>query len=157
MTGPLISRDVDQRAQRHHLAVLVADLDQVDVLDAVAEAALGLDGDLPVPAELVEAVDVERAEVNLQGLVDVVERHAQRVDLGAVDVHEELRRVGAELAWTRRSGRAPVCSLRDQLVGLVLQGRQAQAAAVLDHELEAAGDAEARDRRRAEHGDLCRP
>ena len=59
--------------------------------------ALGLDVHLPVPAELVEAVDVERAQVHLQRLVHVVERHAQRLDLGAVDVHVELRRVGAEL------------------------------------------------------------
>ena len=36
----------------------------------------------------------------------------------------------------------------------MLQGRQAETAAVLDDELEAAGDAEARDRRRAVHGDL---
>ena len=49
------------------------------------------------------------------------------------------------------------CSLADQLVGLLLQVHQAQAAAVLDHQLEAAGHAQARDRRRSEHRHHAHP
>ena len=45
--------------------------------------------------------------------------------------------------------------LADQGVGLLLQVVHAEAGAVLDHELEAAGNAQARDRRCAEH--LHRP
>ena len=57
-----------------------------------------------------------------------------------------LERNCVDTPISRRSG----LQLADQVVGLLLQGRQAQAAAVLDHELEAAGDAQAGDRRRAE-------
>ena len=89
--------DVGQRAQRDHLSLVVADLQQIDVVDLVAEIALGLDVDLPVAAEGVETVDVERAEIDLQRLIHVVQRYSQRGDLGPVDVQVELRRGGAEL------------------------------------------------------------
>ena len=58
--------DVDQRAQRHALAVGVADLQLADVLDAHAVARVGLDVDLPVAVLEGEVVDVGRAEVGLQ-------------------------------------------------------------------------------------------
>ena len=144
---------VDQRAQQNHLPELVADLEQVEVFDLAAIAAVGLDRDLPVTAEIVEAVDVERAHQNVQRLVHVVQRHAQRGDLVAVDVEVELRRLGAELGGhPAQAGDLP--QFLDQAVGLLLQGDQAEVAAVLDDELEAAGDAEARDRRRPEHREL---
>ena len=55
---------------------------------------IGLDVDLPGAAELVEVVDVVRAEVDLQRVEDVADRHAQRHALGAVDVEVEPGRVG---------------------------------------------------------------
>ena len=111
---------------------------------------------MPVAAELVEVGDVERAQVDPQRLVDVLQRHAQGGDLGPVDVGEELRRVGAELGG--RAGQAGLgLQLADQFVGLLLQGVQPRAAPVLDHELEAARDAEARDRRRPEGDSPGRP
>src|SRR5207248_10568853 len=58
---------VDQGAQGDHLPPFVPDLDQVDVLDPVAVLALQLDVDLPVAAESVEAVDVERTQVHQIG------------------------------------------------------------------------------------------
>ena len=78
-------------------AWLVPHLEQVDVLDRLAIFAVRLDGDLPVAAEVVVAVDVERPQVHVERLVHVVERHAQGGDLGPIDVEVELRRVGAEL------------------------------------------------------------
>ena len=72
MTGPPTSRRLDQRAQRDHLTLLVAHLEQVDVLDAVAISPSAWSVDLPVAAELVEAVDVQRSQVDLQGLVEVL-------------------------------------------------------------------------------------
>ena len=135
---------LDQRAQRDHLPPLVPDLEQVDVLDPVAVPTLGLDGDLPVPAEIVEAVDVERAQVHRQRLVHVIERDAQARDLGPVDIQEScgvfernwvatLVRPGT--AWSLRT-RSSVCCCKCI---------QPQAAAVLDDELEPAGDAQARE------------
>ena len=158
----VIARDVDgaadlarldERAQEDHLPPFVAHLELVDVLDAVAELVLRLEGHLPVAAELVVVGDVERAQIRPQRLRDVLLRDAERVGLGAVDVDEELRRVRAELGGD--AGQAGLgLQLADERVGLLLQGVQAQAAAVLDHQLEAAGDAQAGDRRRSEGDDL---
>src|SRR5207244_3617535 len=75
-----------QGAQRHHQPLVVADVQQVDVIDPRAELALGLERHLPVAAELVVAGDVQGAQVDRQRLVQVVERHPQRRDLVAVDV-----------------------------------------------------------------------
>ena len=51
---------------------------------------------------------------------------------------------------------SPGCgvALLDQVVGLALERVEAVVAAVLDHQLEAAGVAQAVDRRRPEHADL---
>ena len=77
---------LDQRAEGNHLLPLVPDLEQVDVLDPVAVLILGLNGHLPVPAEEIEAVDIERAQIHRQRLVQVIERHSQARDLGPVDI-----------------------------------------------------------------------
>ena len=66
-------------------------------VDPIAELVVRLEVDLPVPAEFVEAVDVERAQVDVERLIDVVDGDAERGDLGPIDVQEKLRRVGAEL------------------------------------------------------------
>ena len=110
-------------------------------VDPVAELALGLDVDLPVAAEVVEVVDVERAEVDLQRLVDVVQRDAQRRDLGPVDVHVELRRVGAEQGGHADQRRLLARSLPTRSSVCCCRAARPEAAAVLDHELEAAGHA----------------
>ena len=59
----------------------------------VAELLVGLDVDLPGPAELVEIVDVVGAQVDLQRVEDVADRDAQGQALGAVDVEVEPGRV----------------------------------------------------------------
>ena len=144
---------VDQGAQQNHLPKLVSNLEQVEVFHAVAIAPVGLDRDLPVTAEIVETVDVARAHENIQGLIHVVQRHAQGGGLVPVDVEEELRRLGAELRrHPAQAGDLP--QFLDQAVGLLLQGHQTEVAAVLDDELESAGDAQARDRRRPQHREL---
>ena len=105
---------VDQRAQRDHLAGLIADLQQVDVRLAVAEVSIGLDRHLPVAAKIVEAVDIQRAQVHLQRLIHIVERNAQRLGLEPVDVHEKLRRVRAELRGDADPARARSFAFSDQ-------------------------------------------
>ena len=62
INGPFTSADVGQRAHRHHPAGVVADLQPLDLFDAVAERAFGLSDHLPCAAETVEVVDVKRAE-----------------------------------------------------------------------------------------------
>ncbi len=53
---------VDQRGQRHAVALGVADLQVADVLDAHAVLRFGLDVDLPVAVLEGEVVDVERTQ-----------------------------------------------------------------------------------------------
>ena len=49
---------------------------------------------LPGTSEEVELVDVEPAHVNLERGKDILNRHLEGFDFGAVDVHKELRRTG---------------------------------------------------------------
>ena len=58
--------------------------------EAAAELGVGLHVDLPVSALEGEVVDIGRSEVHLEGLEDIVERRAQRLGLGPIDVDEEL-------------------------------------------------------------------
>ena len=48
-----------------HLVVLVADVHLAEGFGALAELGLGLELDAPDAAELVEVIDIERAEVGL--------------------------------------------------------------------------------------------
>jgi hypothetical protein len=47
-------------------------------------------------AEQVEVVDVGRTEIGLDGFVDARNRYAEFLRLDAVDIDEQLRRVGGE-------------------------------------------------------------
>ena len=113
---------------------------------------VGLHVDLPGPAELVEVVDVVRAEIDLQGVEHVADLHAQGHALGAVDVQVQPGRIGAGAVEQALQSRRPVAGV-DDLVADALQLVQAQVAAVLDDELEAAGGAQSVDGRCAEGRD----
>ena len=131
-----------QRAQPDHLPLGAPHLELPDIADPVAEPLVGLDVHLPGPAELVEVVDVVRAQVELQRVEDVADRHAQGHALGPVDVEVEPGRVGPRAVEEALQARRPVAP-RDDLVADPLQVAQAEIAAVFDDELEAAGRAQA--------------
>ena len=115
----------------------------------VAERRLGLDIDLPGAAEHVEVVDVVAAERRLQGIEDVGDLDAQHLRLVAVDIEIDLRRVGgigAEHAGELGLlvGRHQQAAQRRGEIGRRLALQR------LQHVLEAAGVAEAEDRRQVE-------
>ena len=60
--GPSRRSTLHERAQRDHLALAVAHLEPADVLGLEAELLVGLHAHLVGAAELVEVVDVGRAE-----------------------------------------------------------------------------------------------
>jgi hypothetical protein len=95
--GPGAVLGAQERAQRHHLALALswagAHIELLENVGTGAGARVGLDVDLPGAAELVELIDVIPAHVHLESRKDILDRHLQRLDLGAVDVHEELGRV----------------------------------------------------------------
>ena len=119
--------------------VRVAHLQLPDVVDAAAEPGVGLDVDLPGAAKIVEVVDVVRAQVDLQGVEHVAQRHAQRPCL------DRGRCPGAARAcWPAELVNRPCrpgvsLPLVDDLVAHCLQLAQSEVAAVLDDQLEAAG------------------
>ncbi len=79
--------DVGQRPERHHLPRCITHLEQMDVVRPRAVLAVRLQRHLPVSAEFVKGVHVDRAKEDVQRLVDVVDRAAQRGGLDPVHVH----------------------------------------------------------------------
>ena len=68
-----------------------------------AARGLGLEEDLPLPAEAVELVDVDAAEEGLERLVDVSDRDALFQHLVPVDVGEDLGHGGRQTLLTLAS------------------------------------------------------
>ena len=91
---PLHELGFGERPDRHHAALGVADIDRVDVVDAVAKLRIGLDIDLPGAAENVEVVDVVTAERRLQRVENVADLDAEHLRFVAIDIEIDLRRVG---------------------------------------------------------------
>ena len=138
-----------QRAHRHHRARGVSDIDIVDIVDRLSIRRLGLDIHLPGAAKNIEVVDVITAERRLQRIEDVADLDAKHLCLVAIDVEEDLRRVGGEGAEHTREFRLLVgadqhAAHRGGDVGrrLALKG--------LEHILEAAGISETKDRGQVE-------
>ena len=118
----------------------------------VRDAPLGLDHDLPDLAVEVEVVDVVAAEVGLERGEDVGDRHVEPAGLGAVEVELELGHPGRE--GREDAGQlGPLAGLVLEPVDDLLERLDPLARAVLDHQLEAAGLAQAADRRRLEDHD----
>ncbi len=104
--GTVALSDDEQRGERHHLALVVAGLEQADVLGVGAERRIGLDHDLVGAAEFVEVVHVERAEINLQRVEDIGDGDAELLRARAVDIGVELRDVDVEAGEVRVGSRA---------------------------------------------------
>ena len=134
-------------AERHGFAALVAHADLQDVFGILAVVALGLRDHAVGAAEQVEVVDIGRAEVDLQRGEYVGNIDAEQLRLDAIDVEIKLRRGVLEqridLGEPRRLRRPP-----HHRVDRALQGLRSAPGAVLDHHAEAAGIADAGNRRR---------
>ena len=65
--------DVQEGAQGHHFPLAIADVEALDVLRAQAVGRGGLHVDLVGLVELVEQIDIGRAQVGLEGIEDVVQ------------------------------------------------------------------------------------
>ena len=63
---------------------------------SLPERQIGLRRDVVGAAEQVEVVDIGRAEIGLDRVGDARDRHAELLRLDAIDVDEQLRRVGGE-------------------------------------------------------------
>ena len=103
----------------------------------------------PLPAEAVELVDVRPAQERLERLVDVADGDALLERLVPVDVGEDLRHGGAERD-VHVSDLGPLARRLEELLQVLVQEVHRAAGAVLQPEREAAGRAQAGDRRRHE-------
>jgi hypothetical protein len=130
--------DVDQRRQRHHLALLRTHVEALDVVRPLAVFGFGGHQDLPGAAVLVEVVHVVGAESGRQRRENLVDRHAGFLRLLAVDVDEELRHGGAPQGLRAAKLRVAVGAC-EKLLQDLLQALGTAVAAVLDEELVAAG------------------
>ena len=93
-TGHFLNRH--ERANRDHHAAIVLHLQPLEIVGLAAEIAAGLHVDLPRPAEAVEIVDVQRAEIDLQRIDDFGDVHTVRLCRDAVDLQEQPGRIGPE-------------------------------------------------------------
>ena len=98
--------------------------------------------DLVSAAEAVEVVDVERAEIDLHRLEEILQRDALLLGFHAINVGVELRDVDGEGGEHAGEAGSLIALADDRLHGLV-KGVVAEVGAVLDVELEAADGAEA--------------
>jgi len=125
---------------------------RADVFGVGAIFGVGLDAHRISAPELVEVVDVDRAEIGLQRLEDIRHRDAELARLGTVDVGIKLRHVhavaGEQAGELRRLRRRA-----EKRIGRLIERTIAEARAILDLQLETADGAEAHHGRRREHGD----
>ena len=118
-----------------------------------ARGGVGLDGDALQAAFVGEVVDVGGAEVGADGAGDGGDVHALRVGGIAVDVEAQLRRVFHAVRAHLGDLVRLLCCHAEQLVARGEQRFVAGVAAVFQHEVEAVGDAERGDGRRAQGDD----
>ena len=147
-------RDLHQGAERDHVAVLVAHRQIVDVLEAQPEARIALHVNLEHAPELVELIDVARAEVAAEGGKHLIDGDAEPFRLHPIDLGRELRHVGAERR-EHQLQRGLALGIGHDRVGDILQFRHVEAAVAQLHLHGEAGIvADALDRRRRHHQDV---
>src|SRR4051812_7235303 len=108
-----------------------AGLEPGDVFGGVAEAGFGHGKHLVGASKEVEVVDVNRAEADLEGFVEVGQGNAQVLGRGPVDIDEKLGGIGAE---SGDDGSQPgfLVERVDEQLGGTLERGQARPIKVLD-------------------------
>ena len=140
-----------QRAQRHHLVVLASHIEILDVVRQQPVFRVRLHVNLERAAELVELIDVARPDIAGERIEYVADRNMQRLCLHPIDRHAKLRNRGAErgIQPLQPGLGVPVMHYRP---GERLQlGIVKASVAQFDLHGEAAGIADALDRRRHQH------
>jgi len=124
-------RDVDDTGQRNHFPTVVTGLQQADILSPRTIGSIGLHHHAVGTTEQVEVVHIERTQVNLQGLVDVIQ--LQSLLLGTCTVHLNAKLWNIDAVGTEATGQS--WCLRRLRNGGLRRGKQgviAEAGAVLD-------------------------
>ena len=145
-------RDVNDAGQRHHFPAVITGLQQADILGARTIGRISLHHHAVGSPEQIEVVYIQRAQVNLERLVDIVQ--LQALFLGARTVHldPELRDIDA--VRTEATGKPwSLRGFRDGCLGGGKQGVVAEAGTVFDLNGNAAEQAQAAHRRELHDAD----
>src|ERR1700742_4364317 len=146
--------EIAERAQRHHAAGLIAHVETRQVRGGRTRGIVGLQRHTERSPEQVKVVDVERTQIDLQRVEHVGQTEAQKLRLVAVEVVVELRRRRAERGEELlRTQLRLLARFRDERLRDIVERDAAASAQVLELKLEAAGGAEAGNRRRVETQD----
>jgi hypothetical protein len=114
--GPTIQRMVAKDDSGHQVALAVAHVEREDVVGLHAAGIVGLHDHALHAAAVGKVVDVGRAQIGRDGAVDVLEGHAERRGLLAIDDQLDLRRRRQSLdidvlqdraLFSQRSGAGP--------------------------------------------------
>ena len=136
-----------ERGHRHHLSVVVADVELADAFRRGPLLPFSLQEDAPLPPEPVELVHIQPAEERLHRLIDIAESNTLFEHLVAVDVDEELRDRRAECRVDIRQ-LGPLLRRGEKFLHVLVEELDRAAAAVLQPEREAALRSEPGNRRR---------
>ena len=79
--------------ERHHAASIISDKPAVNIIRQHAERRGGLDIHFFHAAAIHKVIHIARPPRRLQGVVDIVDRHTQRLRLTLIDIHLKLRAV----------------------------------------------------------------
>ena len=135
------------RPDRHHLALVVARLQIDDITDLITGRRIGLRRNPVGPPEIIEVVDIGRAEIDLQCLENAVGRDAEHLGAHPVDIGIDLGRPGVEQREDAdETGDLVAC--RHDLLSRRIERPQSTPTLVLHHHLEAARGPDAAHRRR---------
>jgi len=80
-----------ERAQRHHAAGGIADIEPVEIRRRRPRILVGLQRDAEGAPEQVEVVHIERPQEYLQGIEDVRHIEPEQFCLGTIEIVFELR------------------------------------------------------------------
>ena len=142
-------------AERHHLALIVLNVGVHDVIDGGAVLCRGLHLHLERVADQVEIIDVHGGQLALKRREDAADGHVHALSLFTVDVQEKLGGVRLIRAAGVHGSRQFVDFVQ-QVVGHSFQVFGSFLPAGLEHEGDAARQAQPHDGGRAEHGGLGR-
>ena len=133
----------DHRRQRHHLAGVGTGVQLGDVVGRLPKRCIGLQDHIPHAAVLRVLAHHDRAEMRLQGAVDISHRNVEQRGTRAIDIGAHLLRDRPE--GTVQAGQfGPRTGGRQELFGHFRQAGRVARRLVLDPELKTTAGADAR-------------
>ena len=143
--------DFHQRRNGNHLPGGIADLQFADVILVAAELLVRLDHDLVSAPEAVEVVHIKRAEIDLEGGVELLQIDALGLGFDLVHIGEELGHIDLEGGVGLAEDLGLGAGFAKDFLGDAVEFGITKVVAVLDLQAEAATGAQSVDGRGRNH------